>query len=189
MEEAPGGDVSFSRIIPQCQVSIKLSNDNYFVKWAVAPDSAFIEKLKQLKLGEGLFAKKFCFAARVDSNTIPSGKFESSSISQHASINLWKIFPTEWCTDTKRFCSANQKGSQRVLTMHTRVYHPENIFVEEGVVRCAAILMQRMARSFLDKNSQIHDGAMIRTCFIWAKARTWTWAQRFVAIQTVEATV
>ena len=164
-----GGDVSFfTQPYLSAKYPSKLSNDNYFVNGAVAPDSAFIEKLKQLKLGEGLFAEEVLLAARTDSNTIPSGS--SLRAAQYPNATRidkpWKIFQQNGAQIRSDFALLTKgRKSAGINDVHTRVYHPENIFVEEGASVRAAILNAENGPIFLDKNSQIHDGAMIRGPF------------------------
>jgi UDP-N-acetylglucosamine diphosphorylase/glucosamine-1-phosphate N-acetyltransferase len=49
--------------------------------------------------------------------------------------------------------------------VHTRTYAPENIFIEEGVSIRAALLNAENGPIYLGKNSQLHEGAIIKGPF------------------------
>ena len=164
-----GGDVSFlTQPYLAAKFPVKLINDNFFVNGAVVADHAFIEQLKQLKIGEALLAGEVLLAARTDSQTVPAHK-NLKSIQYAEAILIdkpWKIFQQNGAQIRSDFkiLTAGRK-SAGIHDVHTRVYNPENIFVEEGVIVRAAILNAENGPIFLDKNSQIHDGAMIRGPF------------------------
>jgi UDP-N-acetylglucosamine diphosphorylase/glucosamine-1-phosphate N-acetyltransferase len=164
-----GGDVSFfTQPYLSAKYPSKLSNDNYFINGAVVADSAFIDKLKQLKFGEGLLAGETLLATRTDSLAVPPGA--SLKPIQYAGTTLidkpWKIFQLNGAQIRTDF-SLLTKGrkSAGISDVHTRVYNPENIFMEEGATVRAAILNAENGPIYLDKNSQVHDGAMIRGPF------------------------
>lgn len=57
------------------------------------------------------------------------------------------------------------RTSQPITDPHTIVYHPESIFLEEGVVTKAAILNAERGPIYLGKNAQVMEGAIIRGPF------------------------
>jgi UDP-N-acetylglucosamine diphosphorylase/glucosamine-1-phosphate N-acetyltransferase len=146
----------------------KLSNDNTFVNGATVADAALLAAINKLQKGEGLFESNKLLAVKTDSALLP----ETTSIRAipYTGATLidkpWKIFQQNGAQLRSDYALLTKgRKSAGVNDVHTRVYNPENIFVEEGVVVRAAILNAENGPIYLDKNSQIHDGAMIRGPF------------------------
>jgi UDP-N-acetylglucosamine diphosphorylase/glucosamine-1-phosphate N-acetyltransferase len=164
-----GADVSFfTEPYLSTKYPAKITGDNFFINGAAVADAGLVEKVKQLKVGEGLITGQVLLAVRADSLALPPGT--NIKTTAYAEVTLidkpWKIFQLNGAQIRSDYTllTAGRK-SVGVNDIHTRVYHAENIFVEEGVTIRAAILNAENGPIYLDKNSQIHDGAMIRGPF------------------------
>jgi UDP-N-acetylglucosamine diphosphorylase/glucosamine-1-phosphate N-acetyltransferase len=162
-------DVSFfTEAYLSIKYPAKITGDNFFINGAVVVDAALLEKVKQLNPGEGLTAGETLLAVRADALALPPGA--NIKTTAYAEVTLidkpWKIFQLNGAQirNDYKLLTAGRK-SAGVNDVHTRVYNPENIFVEAGVTIRAAILNAENGPIYLDKNSQIHDGAMIRGPF------------------------
>jgi UDP-N-acetylglucosamine diphosphorylase/glucosamine-1-phosphate N-acetyltransferase len=146
----------------------KITSDNFFINGAAIADVGFLEKVKQLKAGEGLVGGETLLAVRADALAMPPGANIKTTAYTEATLidKPWKIFQLNGAQirSDYKLLTAGRKSAD-VNDVHTRVYHAENIFVEEGVTIRAAILNAESGPIYLDKNSQIHDGAMIRGPF------------------------
>ena len=80
--------------------------------------------------------------------------------------NTWDIFANNGKELRKDFELVKKSGkSIGISDPHTRIYNPENIFVEEGAKVYAAILNAENGPIYLGKNSEVQEGAMIRGAF------------------------
>lgn len=164
-----GTDVSFfTESYLSAKYPAKITGDNFFINGAAVADVGLLEKAKQLKVGEGLVAGETLLAVRADALALPPGANIKTTAYAEATLidKPWKIFQLNGAQIRSDFklITAGRK-SAGVNDVHTRVYNAENIFVEEGVTIRAAILNAENGPIYLDKNSQIHDGAMIRGPF------------------------
>jgi UDP-N-acetylglucosamine diphosphorylase/glucosamine-1-phosphate N-acetyltransferase len=164
-----GAEVSFfTEPYLSLKYPAKISNDNFFINGATVADAGFLEKVKQLKVGEGLVAGQTLLALRADALALPPGaNIKTTAYAESTLIDKpWKIFQLNGAQirSDYKLLTAGRK-STGITDVHTRVYNAENIFVEEGVSIRAAILNAENGPIYLDKNSQVHDGAMIRGPF------------------------
>ncbi|MBK5279679.1 MAG: glucose-1-phosphate thymidylyltransferase, partial [Bacteroidia bacterium] len=79
---------------------------------------------------------------------------------------VWKIFQLNGSQIREDFklITKNRK-SAGISDKHTRTYSDENIFIEKGVSIKAALLNAENGPIYIGKNSQIHEGAIIRGPF------------------------
>jgi UDP-N-acetylglucosamine diphosphorylase/glucosamine-1-phosphate N-acetyltransferase len=145
-----------------------VTSDNFFINGAIVANAKLFDEIKKLKMGEGLLEGQTLIAVRTDALTLPPNTaIKSTQYSGATWIDKpWKIFQQNGEQIRSDF-SLLTKGrkSAGIHDVHTRVYNPDNIFVEEGVTIKAAILNAENGPIYLDKNSQVHDGAMIRGPF------------------------
>lgn len=144
------------------------TNDNYFINGSVCPDKELMEKIKTLKIGEGLIQENVLLVARVMGNEVPTiALLKCESYASATLIDqVWKIFQNNGPQIKSDFkiLTANRQ-SKGIDDVYTRCYHPENIFVEEGVTIKAAILNAENGPIYLGKDSFVHEGAIIRGPF------------------------
>ena len=164
-----GGEVSF---LTEEYLRLKYpsthSGDNYFINGAVCPDAELIEKVKSLKVNEGIMQGQVLLAVRTSAPTMASKVNWKLSPYNGAVIidKPWKIFQSngnQIRLDYK-WITANRLSGE-VQDAHTRIYNSNNIFIEEGVTVRAAILNAENGPIYLGKNSYVHEGAIIRGPF------------------------
>ena len=149
--------------------SIQLTQDNYWINGAVCPDAKLVDSIRSLKTGEGLVKDSRLIALRSPEPEIPELiKGSVKEYSENITIidQVWKIFQLNGAQireDFKRV-TLNRK-SAGVHDKHTRTYSDENIFVEEGAYIRAALLNAENGPIYIGKNTQIHEGALIRGPF------------------------
>jgi UDP-N-acetylglucosamine diphosphorylase/glucosamine-1-phosphate N-acetyltransferase len=147
-------------------------NDNLYINANFCPVKSEIEhlvgenknfalfsadKLVALRTTEHFFSTKdlLNFSKKVNK------QFQSSTTS--AIFNLWDIFLKNGKEIRSDFdLLTENRISCKIEDPHTRIYSPENIFVEEGVKIRAAIINAENAKIYIGKNASIEEGAIIR---------------------------
>jgi UDP-N-acetylglucosamine diphosphorylase/glucosamine-1-phosphate N-acetyltransferase len=153
----------------QKKFPLKSSHDNLFINAAWCPDDEAIKSVQTLKHGETLTYKEMILAWRSVDMSLPD---LSKRIPKHFSgtvtliDQVWRIFQYNGAQIKVDFTllTANRK-SKGVQDKHTIVYNEANIFVEEGVSIRAAVLNAENGPIYLGKNSQVHEGALIKGPF------------------------
>jgi UDP-N-acetylglucosamine diphosphorylase/glucosamine-1-phosphate N-acetyltransferase len=149
--------------------TILLSQDNYWINGAVCPDAQLVKAITSLKTGEGLVKDSRMIALRTPEDEIPeviSGAVKEYSENMTIIDQVWKIFQLNGAQIREDFklVTKNRKTSG-ISDKHTRTYSEENIFVEEGASVKAALLNAENGPIYIGKNTQIHEGALIRGPF------------------------
>ncbi|CAN5915026.1 GlmU family protein [soil metagenome] len=174
-----GSEVSF---LTQDYLSAKFRSvsgggKQVYVNGAVCPTEVLVQELRSLPLGQALYQGETLIAYNSDSFTgsnlqdffnHTTGIRDKQEVSSEITVirELWDIFRNNG-QEIRNDFSLLTKGrqSQPVADPHTIVYSPENIFLEEGVKIRAAILNAENGPIYLGKNSQIHEGAIIKGPF------------------------
>ena len=146
-----------------------LSSDNLWINGAVCPDGPLMKRISQLRQGEGLIQGNKVVALRSPEDELPeviSGKMTPYADPITVMDQLWKIYQLngEQIRADFKLITSNRK-SAGINDPHTRLYGPENIFVEDGVYTKAAILNAESGPIYLGKNSIVQEGALIRGPF------------------------
>lgn len=147
----------------------KTGSDNLWINGALCPDPSVVSSIQKLNSGEALLWDDMILAVRtseVDQPEINNKK----AISYDQPITLidqvWKIYQNNGAQIRADFeLITNGRKSLPLTDPHTRVYAPENIFIEEGVKIKAALLNAENGPIYLGKDSVIHEGALIRGPF------------------------
>ena len=142
--------------------------DNLWINGAICPDPDFFNAIRNLKLGEGLRKGTKVLAYRTREHELPE---IITSVEEYTAPftfvdQVWKIFQyndTQLRSDFDLL--TNGRKSQPIEDIHTRTYHSENIFLEEGVQLFATILNATNGPIYLGKNSQVQDGAIVKGAF------------------------
>lgn len=138
--------------------------DTLYIDASVCPDEILAQAVMNLKPGEGLQHHGLVLAYRG-----PAPDTVALKNYNHAIVRIdqpWKIFQfnaSEMRKDFARITSG--RTSYPVTDTHTRVYNPQNIFLEEGVHIRAAILNAEEGPIYLGKNSVVQEGAIIKGPF------------------------
>jgi len=149
--------------------STHLTQDNYWINGAVCPDPQLVNAIGSLKTGEGLMKDSRVIALRTPEDEIPeviSGSVKEYTQSITIINQVWKIFQLNGSQIRADFklITKNRK-SAGITDKHTRTYSEENIFVEEGASIKAALLNAENGPIYIGKNTQIHEGVLIRGPF------------------------
>lgn len=135
------------------------------------PDDESIKALKQLDRGEALYTGKTllaCYIGETEKNLSLASSKKAIQIPFEPLLlqKTWNIFQwngQEIRNDFERLTKGRK--SAKITDPFTKVYHPENVFIEEGVNIKAAILNAEDGPIYLGKNSEVQEGAVIRGPF------------------------
>ena len=153
----------------QKKFPLTLSSDNLWINGAVCPDESLVKRIVQLQTGEGLILENKVIALRSPEEELPeviTGKMTAYTSPITVIDQVWKIFQfngDQIGADLKLITS--NRTSAGIQDPHTKLYSPENIFVEEGVYIRAAVLNAETGPIYLGKNSIVQEGALIRGPF------------------------
>jgi UDP-N-acetylglucosamine diphosphorylase/glucosamine-1-phosphate N-acetyltransferase len=142
---------------------VRHTTDNLLINGALCPDEKLVSAILSLPPGRFLVQAQTLLAARQ-----PEAEMSvHNTLEYHEPVTLidhsWKIFRengNQVKADFKRITEGRR--SQPITDPHTRVYNPENIFLEEGVYIRAAILNAENGPIYLGKNSTVQEGAILR---------------------------
>jgi len=140
-------------------------SDNVFINGALCPDDEVFAAISKLAVGESLVSNGNLLAVRGDKPEQTS-KIRNYDKEVFLIDQVWKIFQHNAAQLRQDFARLTKgKKSQPINDPHTRVYAPENIFLEEGVQLTACVLNASTGPIYLGKNSQVQEGAVIRGPF------------------------
>lgn len=151
-----------------------VDKQNILINGAVCPDHEFVERIKNLKPGEYLQKNNTLLAFRADkaqvqeisaSGNYPQGNTEYEG--QPTIISeVWHIFQQNAAQIKTDFSSISKTGVSATITdKFTKIYNPENVFVERGAVIRAAIINAEHGPVYIGKNAEVQEGALIRGPF------------------------
>ncbi|MFZ6000426.1 MAG: GlmU family protein [Bacteroidota bacterium] len=147
----------------------KFTEDNLWINGALCPDAALVNVIQSLKPGDAVRKGSRILAVRTPDDEVPeviTGTVHEYDGDIVLIDQLWKIFQCngqQIRSDFERITKG--RTSKTINDKHTVIYHPENVFVEEGVITKAAILNAESGPIYLGKNSQVQEGAVIRGPF------------------------
>jgi UDP-N-acetylglucosamine diphosphorylase/glucosamine-1-phosphate N-acetyltransferase len=148
---------------------ISLESENLFINGGVCPDEKLLLAINKLAMGEGLFWNDILIAAKTDK--LNSNDYSSLKQIQFGSEvayidQSWKIFKLNAAQIKSDFKLITKgRSSANITDLHTIVYGRENIFIEEGTSIKAAIINAENGPVYIGKNTQIHEGAIIKGPF------------------------
>ncbi len=139
--------------------------DMIYINGALCPDDALWHAVKDLAVGESLLERDRLLAVRCPKPE-KTAKAKTYSGPVVWIDQVWRIFQhngSQIKADITRLTAGRK--SQPISDPHTRVYQPENIFLEEGVQLNACVLNASTGPIYLGRNSQVQEGAVIRGPF------------------------
>jgi UDP-N-acetylglucosamine diphosphorylase/glucosamine-1-phosphate N-acetyltransferase len=140
---------------------IQENSDSIYINGSVCPTSELLSEISKLENGNALIQNDTLIAYRNEASIKHNFSGELTILKR-----TWDIFTNNGKELRKDFELVKKSGkSAGISDPHTRVYNPENIFVEEGAKVYASILNAEFGPIYLGKNSEIQDGAMIRGAF------------------------
>ncbi|WP_201977302.1 GlmU family protein [Hymenobacter rubidus] len=140
------------------------------INGAVCPDDLLTRQVQALQPGQALYCDELLVAAHVAdaslvAELIQDGIPETRQVAEPVTVidRPWQLFLRNGVEIRRDFALLTKgRTSQPVGDAHTIVYGAENIFIEEGVKIRAAILNAEDGPIYLGKNSQVHEGAIIK---------------------------
>jgi UDP-N-acetylglucosamine diphosphorylase / glucose-1-phosphate thymidylyltransferase / UDP-N-acetylgalactosamine diphosphorylase / glucosamine-1-phosphate N-acetyltransferase / galactosamine-1-phosphate N-acetyltransferase len=140
-----------------------LNEDNVFIYAQLLPDSDLVAAISALKINEKLVTKnQQILAFRAEKPVFDDLKSIVFASQIHTINFAWDLFLQNGDEIKKDFAliTANRK-SEEIKDVFTRIYQPENVFVEAGTSIKAAILNAEAGPIYIGKNAQIQEGAII----------------------------
>lgn len=148
---------------------VNLQADNFWINGAVCPDPGLVQAVHALNEGEALVKDQMILAVRTPEEEVPeifNGKIIEYSQPFTLIDRVWKIYQHNGAQIRADYKIITQgRKSEPIKDIHTRVYAPENIFLESGAQTRGAILNAENGPIYLGKDSFIQEGALIRGPF------------------------
>ncbi len=148
------------------------------INGAWLPDSQSLSIIKTLAPNQALYSGKTLIATYIgETEKNMSGVKGKEVIQMEATPSLllktWNIFQYNG-TEIRKDFELVTKGrkSAPINDPHTKLYSPQNIFVEEGAVIRAAVLNADGGPIYIGKNSEIQEGSIIRGPFALCESST-----------------
>ena len=140
------------------------------INGAVCPDEVLVKQVRALQPGQGLYCDELLVAAHLAdaalvAELVQDGLREEVQVAEPVTVlsRPWHLFLRNGAEIRRDFALLTQgRTSQPVGDAHTIVYGAENIFIEPGVKIRAAILNAEDGPIYLGRNSQVHEGAIIK---------------------------
>ncbi|MDR7132189.1 UDP-N-acetylglucosamine diphosphorylase/glucosamine-1-phosphate N-acetyltransferase [Algoriphagus sp. 4150] len=148
------------------------------INGAWLPDGNSLGLLKSLSSNQALYFGKTLMAAylgETEKNLAAVKGRENVQMDSEPILVLktWNIFQFNGTEIKKDFDLITRGRKSADLTdSHTKLYSPENIFVEEGAVIRAAVLNADNGPIYIGKNAEIQEGALIRGPFALCESST-----------------
>jgi UDP-N-acetylglucosamine diphosphorylase/glucosamine-1-phosphate N-acetyltransferase len=148
---------------------VTLTSDNYWINGAVCPTSEFITAIQALQPGDAISKDSMILAVRTPDDEVPeiiTGTIHEFQYDVTLVDQVWKIYQYNGAQIRADFeLLTKGRKSAPILDVHTKVYAPENIFLEEGAHVKAALLNAENGPIYLGKDSFVQEGAIIRGPF------------------------
>ena len=147
---------------------LKSALDNLLVNGAVCPDEALVKSVGHLKENQGLSKNGVLIAARSKNISTDDLKLDEYSKEVVLIDQVWKIFQSNGAQIKIDFeLITKGRKSKDVNDVNTVLYGEmgSDIFIEEGAIIKAAVLNAENGPIYLGKNTQVHEGALIRGPF------------------------
>jgi UDP-N-acetylglucosamine diphosphorylase/glucosamine-1-phosphate N-acetyltransferase len=149
--------------------------DNLFINGALCPDEGIFNSVRHLKNGEVLGKDNRVLAVRAASFDFSKEKFSSAEYAGNPTIidKPWKIF-LENASQIKSdiLMITHGRKSSPLQDPYTKVYAPENIFIEEGATIRAAVLNASNGPIYIGKNAEVQEGCVVRGSFALMEGST-----------------
>ena len=137
------------------------NTDSIYINGSVCPSPELVSEITKLENGNALVQNEVILAYRNEAKIKKNFSGELTILRK-----TWDIFTNNGKELRKDFELVKKSGkSVGISDPHTKIYNPENIFVEEGAKVYAATLNAEFGPIYLGKNSEIQEGAMVRGAF------------------------
>ena len=140
------------------------------INGAVLPDDLLTRQVQNLPPGQALLDGDLLVAAHLPdaskvAELIQDGLASTTQVAEPVTVisELWHLFLRNGAEIRQDFALLTRgRQSEPVNDAHTIVYGAENIFIEPGVKIRAAILNAEGGPIYLGKNTQVHEGAILK---------------------------
>ncbi len=160
------------------------TNDNIFLNGAVCATASIATAVGQLKTGEALIALKNdqVIAYRSPFEVVkPVSELKTVLFSEPIVTiqRLWDIYGENGAQIKADFATLTRgRVSQPLTDPFTRVYAPENVFLEEGARVRASILNAENGPIYIGKNATVNEGSVIMGPFALGEDSTVNWGAK-----------
>lgn len=152
--------------------STHFTEDSVLINGSICPSQGLVDAVGMLASGERLEQNGKLVAVRTNTtvNFNELGNAGNSTIEYVGEIcfieHPWNIFLENGAQIRADYeLVTNNRTSEPIEDLHTRVYNPESIFIEPGVKIKAAILNAEKGPIYLGKGSSVEEGAVVRGPF------------------------
>ncbi len=143
--------------------------DNYWINGAACPNEDLVAAIRQLKPGDAITKDNLILVVRTPDDEVPeiiTGTIKEFTQPLTLIDQVWKIYQSNGAEIRQDFTLLSKgRKSAPVEDAFTRIYNPDQVFLEEGVQIRAALLNAENGPIYLGKNSFIQEGALIRGPF------------------------
>lgn len=147
--------------------------DNYYINGALCPTEELIAAIINLKSGEALRVGSqlaaFRSANQIKFSDLPHLTYQSTTAfigEVHLIDQPWRIFQLNGEEIRRDFDLVTAgRESEDIGDPYTRVYNPENVFIEPGASIKSAIFNAETGPIYIGKEAQVMEGAIIRGPF------------------------
>ncbi|MGB3467094.1 MAG: GlmU family protein [Cyclobacteriaceae bacterium] len=152
-----------------------LSESELMINSVFCPDEHLVKTITELEGGEALYINETLVACKLtaDATFGHPDKFRRINYDKiPTSIDrVWHIFQANGDQIRKDFALLTKgRKSQPIGDPHTVVYHPDNVFIEEGATIRAAVINAEDGPVYIGKNSRVHEGCLIKGPFALCEA-------------------
>lgn len=165
---------------------------NLYINGSVCPDSTIIAEIQQLKDEEKLVTGDIVLAiktSKVLSFPIEYSQFSPKELAG-AKPAIIRNLPDIYLKNGEQIkadfaCITQGRASQTITDPFTRIYAPENVFVEEGANIKAVTINAENGPVYIGKNATIQEGAIIIGPFSADEGSIVAWGAKMRANTTI----
>ncbi len=176
----------------QAKFQHSVTDNNVYINGAVCPDAQLITVISQLNHEEALVMGDTAIAIRTKEKLVFPIDYSRFS-EKHYVGNLptiLKNLPDIYLNNGNQISAdyllvTKNRQSQPVSDPFTRIYSPENIFLEEGASIRAAIINAENGPVYIGKNATIQEGAIIIGPFSADEGSIVAWGSKMRANTTL----
>jgi UDP-N-acetylglucosamine diphosphorylase/glucosamine-1-phosphate N-acetyltransferase len=143
--------------------------DNYWINGAACPNEDLVAAIRQLKPGDAITKDNLILVVRTPDDEVPeiiTGSIKEFTQPLTLIDQVWKIYQSNGAEIRQDFKLLTKgRKSSPVEDAFSRIYNPDQVFLEEGAQIRAALLNAENGPIYLGKNSFIQEGALIRGPF------------------------
>ncbi|HNQ61205.1 MAG TPA: GlmU family protein [Bacteroidia bacterium] len=174
------GDVSWStQDYLQSKYPLVIKTENLFINGSVSPNAELVSAIEKLESGQSIRQAEVLIAFKA--KAVSAELFHKERIYKEESgiefkgnlVRLrqcWDLFSKNEQAISDDFHLITKGRKSQPVSSSNQTINPENIFLEEGAKVECAVLNASTGFIYLDKNSEVMEGAMIRGPFSLGEA-------------------